>query len=204
MTDALALVSSLSPSHLNPKFHLCPSHVIMAYSKVASCLLLSECKGSPSTKCETPTTAREEGPNLGSDLGQPSHNCWWGLPLGLWGTWDRCCSDNWSNCWPTWEAWGGSAPKLWESYGGSGTSPHYPKISTYLSSASWMPQPLILDSTSETGQESGSSESSKKWIQWGLLHSLRLPRHELKLHTVGCLHGPGSYDQVILNVTSHF
>ena len=50
MAEALALVSSLSPSCLNPKFYLSPTHLILAYSKVASPLLLSKCEGSSSTK----------------------------------------------------------------------------------------------------------------------------------------------------------
>ena len=47
MADVLALVSSLSSSCLDPKFHLCPSYFILAHSKVASSLLLSESKGPP-------------------------------------------------------------------------------------------------------------------------------------------------------------
>ena len=43
MVDALALVSSLSSSCLNPKFHLYPSQLYLAYPKAAFCLLLSEC-----------------------------------------------------------------------------------------------------------------------------------------------------------------
>ena len=48
--DTLALVSSLSPSCLNHKFHLCPSQLVLAYPKAAFHLLHSECKGSPFTK----------------------------------------------------------------------------------------------------------------------------------------------------------
>ena len=50
MVDALALVSSLSPSGLSPKFHLCSSQVILAYPKADSHLLFSEHEGSPFTK----------------------------------------------------------------------------------------------------------------------------------------------------------
>ena len=48
--QTLALVSCLSPFFLNPKFHLCPSQLLLAYPKAASHLLFPECKGSPSTK----------------------------------------------------------------------------------------------------------------------------------------------------------
>ena len=177
MADALALVSSLSPSCLNPKFHLCPSHLMLDYSKTASCLLLSECKGSPFTKWETPTTTREEDPNLDSILGQPSHYCWWGHSPGHQGTWHRCSGNNWSDHQPTWEAWRGNAQKFWESLGAM--SPHCITPKSYIPYlASWMHLSHWWRFNIRDQRGERFLWELWKWIPWGLPPSLGFPRCE--------------------------
>ena len=75
MEDAISLVSSLLPSCLEHEFYPCPSPLVLAFTKVVSCLLLSEHKGPPSTKQRAFMSTGEEGSNHYGNPCKPTCHC---------------------------------------------------------------------------------------------------------------------------------